>query len=164
MASRAGHVARASGHVFIATSLDGFIARPNGDIDWLTGHGGRGEDHGYDSFMARVDGIVMGRGTFEKVLTFGAWPYTKPVIVMSRTLGPRDLPGRLAGKARFTDHTPRGVMKDLMYQGLGRLYVDGGKIIQSFLRADLIADMIVTQIPILLGDGIRLFGKTGGDI
>ncbi|MEP6828805.1 MAG: dihydrofolate reductase family protein [Rhizomicrobium sp.] len=151
-----------TGHVFIAASLDGYIARRDGDIDWLSLYGGASEDHGYPAFMNSIDGIVMGRGTFEKVLTFGKWSYDKPVIVMSRSL--KDLPTPLIGKATIAAQSPETVMENLTAQGMRRVYVDGGKVIQSFLRAKLIADMIVTHIPVLLGSGIPLFGEQDGDI
>ncbi len=151
-----------TGHVFIAASLDGYIARGDGDIDWLNPYAKAGEDHGYPAFMNSMDGIVMGRGTFDKVLSFDGWPYDKPVIVMSRSL--KDLPAPLIGKATIAAQSPETVMENLAAQGMRRVYVDGGKIIQSFLRGKLIADMIVTHIPVLLGSGIPLFGEQDGDI
>lgn len=91
-----------TGHVFIATSLDGFIARKNGGIDWLPGlDSDPGESYGYDDFIASVDGLVMGRNSFEKVLEFGEWPYPKPVMVMSRTLDGGSIRPDLAGKVEF---------------------------------------------------------------
>lgn len=156
--------ARATGHVFIAASLDGFIARADGDIDWLTPFATGGEDTGYDAFMASVDGVVMGRGTFEKVLSFGAWPFSEPVIVSSRTLSQNDLRADLDGKLRISSLAPRPLMEALAADGWKRAYVDGGKLIQSFLREGLISDIILTRIPVLLGEGIPLFGKMDGDI
>lgn len=154
-----------TGHVFIAASMDGFIARRDGDIEWMTGHGGaEPEDHGFDAFIATMDGFVMGRGTYEKVLTFGGWPFAKPVVVLSGTLTDADLPAEFAGKARFSAAAPHEVMAELGADGWRRAYVDGGKVIQSFLREGLIRDMIVTRIPALIGEGIPLFGPTGGDI
>ena len=155
---------RITGHVFIATSLDGFIARPDGGIDWLDRYAATGEDHGYVAFMSSVDGIVMGRGTYETALSFGGWPYEKPVIVMSATLTEKVLRPDLAGKVRIAAGSPMAVMTQLADEGLRRVYVDGGKLIQSFLRAGLIADMIVTRVPILLGSGLPLFGTLDADI
>lgn len=153
-----------TGHVFIAASVDGFIARRDGDIGWLDSVPGTAEEHGYDAFMARMDGIVMGRGTFQKVLTFGAWPFAKPVVVLSRTLKAKDLPADLAGKARLSALPPGAAMAELAAAGWRRAYVDGGQVIQAFLREGLIADMVVTRIPILLGDGIPLFGSLPADV
>ncbi len=151
-----------TGHVFIAASLDGYIARSDGDIEWLIPYSEMGEDHGYQSFTDSIDGIVMGRGSFEKALMFKTWLYDKPVIVMSRTL--KDIPAPLASKVTIASQSPETVMQNLAAQGMRRVYVDGGKIIQSFLRAGLIADMIVTHVPLLLGGGIPLFGEQDGDI
>lgn len=153
-----------TGHVFIAASLDGFIARRDGDLDWLMKQATEGEDHGYDEFMASVDGLIMGRGSYEKVLTFGEWPYAKPVVVLSRSLSPRDLREDLAGKVRIVDAAPKEIMRTLSEEGWRRAYIDGGQIIQAFLRDGLIADMILTRVPILLGGGIPLFGPLDNDI
>lgn len=153
-----------TGHVFIATSLDGFVARKSGELDWLMKQETTGEDHGYDAFMASVDGLVMGRGSFETVLTFDAWPYEKPVVVMSHTLTQDDVPAEIANRVTLTRLDPAGVMKMLDGQGWRRVYVDGGKVVQSFLREGLITDMALTRIPILLGAGIPLFGDLDRDV
>lgn len=153
-----------TGHVFIAASLDGFIARKDGDIAWLMKYAAGDEDHGYDAFMASMDGLIMGRGSFEKVLTFDDWPYPKPVVVMSRSLTDADMPDRLKGKARISALPPGALMEQLAGEGWRRAYVDGGKVIQSFLAEDLIEDMILTRVPVLLGDGLPLFGPTPRDI
>lgn len=153
-----------SAHVFIATSLDGFIARTDGDIDWLTGFSALGEDHGYDTHIARMDGIIMGRGTYEKVLTFDQWYYSKPVLVLSRSLDPASVPEHLADKVEILAATPEEAMGHATARGWTRVYADGGLLIQSFLRAGLIEDMIISRIPILLGDGIPLFGPSGKDV
>ncbi|MBX9457082.1 MAG: dihydrofolate reductase family protein [Rhizobium sp.] len=154
-----------TGHVFIATSLDGFIARPDGSIDWLPGlESDPGENYGYDDFLATVDGLVMGRGAFEKVLEFGEWPYPKPVIVLTRSLDGSTLRADLRDKVEFSALTPRELMDSLGARGWNRVYVDGGKIIQAFLREGLIADMVVTRVPVLIGDGLPLFGAIGRDI
>ena len=155
------HPALTAGHVFIAASLDGYIARRDGAVDFLDPYT---EDHGYDAFMAGIDGLIMGRATFELVMTFPGWPFTKPVVVLSRSLAPGVLPPTLAGKVRILDGTPREVMRDLYKDGWRNAYVDGGKVIQSFLRDGLIADLIVTRVPILLGDGIPLFGPLANDV
>ena len=153
-----------TGHVFIATSLDGFIARPDGDVDWLMNYVVEGEDNGYEAMMASVEGLVMGKGTFQKVLTFGDWSYKKPVVVMSRSLKEADIPDDLRGKVRLSDATPKALMDQLSVEGWNRAYVDGGKIIQSFLAEGLIEDMILTRVPILIGEGLPLFGSIQHDI
>jgi dihydrofolate reductase len=146
--------------VFIATSLDGFIARANGDIDWLPPGGG--EEHGYDAFMATVDALVIGRKTYQTVLTFDTWPYgKKPVYVLStHELAPA-LPGavveRLSG-------FPTEIVAQLAARGVGHVYVDGGITIQGFLQAGLIQRLIITRIPVLLGAGIPLFGALDRDL
>jgi len=153
-----------TGHVFIGTSLDGFIARRNGDIDWLVGFSALGEDHGYDAHMARVDGLVMGRGTFETVRDFDPWPYDKPVLVLSRTLTPAAVPPQLAGKVEVLDASPQQAMEQAAARGWTGVYVDGGAVIQSFLRAGLIADMVVSRVPVLIGEGRPLFGPLDADL
>lgn len=153
-----------TGHVFIATSLDGFIARQDGDIDWLLTASSASEDHGYERFIASVDGIVMGRGTFEKVLTFDPWPYQKPVVVMSQLLQSDALPVGLSETVDIIADTPAAVFEKLSQRGWKRAYIDGGQIIQAFLRAGLIEDIIVTRVPVLLGNGRSLFGSLARDI
>lgn len=153
-----------SGHVYIATSLDGFIARRDHRIDWLMKQGIEGEDHGYEAFMDSVDGLVMGRGSFLNVLSFGDWPYRKPVVVMSRSLGESDIPEALRDKVRLSTQTPHELMASLQKAGWQRAYIDGGQLVQSFIRKGLIDDIILTTIPILIGDGIRLFGAVEQDI
>ncbi|MCB1333912.1 MAG: dihydrofolate reductase [Roseivivax sp.] len=146
-----------SGHVFIATSLDGYIARPDGDLDWLQPYSEGEEDHGYEAFVANMDGVIMGRGSYEKLRQMNLWPYDVPVVVMSRQLSkhpPEDAPDGVW----FTDGSPRAIMAGLERGGWRRAYVDGGQIIQSFLRDGLIADMIITRVPVLLGAGRPLFG------
>lgn len=153
-----------TGHVFIATSLDGFIARKDGNIDWLLSRDDPDEDHGYQDFIKDIDGLVMGRGSFEGVLAFDPWPYDKPVIVLSKTLASSPVPDHLTGRVRFVDMTPSAAMKMLAAEGWRRVYVDGGQIVQSFLREGLIADMVVTRIPVLMGEGRQLFGPVDRDI
>ena len=109
-----------TGHVFIATSLDGYIARSDGNLDWLMGFSAAGEDHGYDGFMATIDGLIMGRGTYEKVLTFGAWPYPKPVVVVSSSLTESDLRDDLVGKVEVHRGPPAEVMQYVAEKGWSR--------------------------------------------
>jgi dihydrofolate reductase len=146
--------------VFIATSLDGFIARANGDLDWLPSGGG--EEHGYEAFMATVDALVIGRKTYETVLAFDTWPYgEKPVFVLStRPLAP-------APSGAVVEHMsgpPVELVSQLAARGVRHVYVDGGITIQRFLQAGLIQRLIITRIPVLLGDGIPLFGALQRDI
>ena len=150
------------GHLFIATSVDGFIAREDDGLDWLEVAGSE-EDHGFAAFMARMDGLVIGARTYRMVLGFGGdWPYAKPVVVMSRS--GVEVPEALEGRVRVMAGTPREVMATLDAEGWERAYVDGGQLIQAFLRDGLIKEMVITQVPVLLGSGVRLFGETGGDV
>jgi dihydrofolate reductase len=151
-------------HVFIATSLDGFIARPDGDIGWLLQRDDPTEDHGYSAFIADKDVIVMGRGSYEKVLTFDPWPYDRPVLVLSAQLAHAPVPEALKDKLRFSNQAPKDAMEELAGQGVRRVYVDGGRLVQSFLRDGLIADMVITTVPVLLGSGRPLFGALPKDI
>ncbi|MBF0379570.1 MAG: dihydrofolate reductase [Magnetococcales bacterium] len=153
-----------TGHIYMATSLDGFVARNNHSLDWLMKQKIEGEDHGFDDFMDSVNGIIMGSGSFKNVLTLGPWPYKKPVIVMSRSLVDEDIPTELKGKVRLTQLSQQELMLSLEKEGWKRAYVDGGKLVQSFIRSGLIQDMTITSIPILIGDGLRLFGPVDNDI
>ena len=147
--------------VFIATSVDGFIARPNGDLDWLPAEGG--EPHGYNEFIASVDAIVIGRKTFETVLAFPAWPYgDKRVVVLSSR--PVDLSKVVGGVVERMSGPPGEIVARLAASGAAHLYVDGGVTIQGFLRAGLIQRLIITRVPVLLGDGIPLFGTLPRDV
>ena len=149
--------------VFVGTSLDGFLARPDGAFDFLPGaEGGGGESHGFEEFMATVDALVMGRNTFDVVLGMAAWPYgDKPVIVLtSRLLGntPPGIPVEaMAG-------TPAEIVASLAARGMKHLYIDGGLTIQSFLREGLIRRMVITRVPVLIGTGIPLFGPLSHDV
>ncbi len=149
--------------VYIATSLDGFIARANGDLDWLPSpQGPEGEDYGYGEFMKTVDVIVMGRGTYEKVLTFGAWPYETPVVVLSsRKVA---LPANAPASIEAMSGSPADVVARLESRGLEHAYVDGGVTIQRFLEAGVIQRLIITRVPVLIGSGIPLFGPLTRDI
>jgi dihydrofolate reductase len=149
--------------VFIATSLDGFIARRNGDLDWLpVPEGGDGEDYGYKAFMKTIDTLVMGRGTYEKALTFPSWPYAKSKVVV---LTSRPLPPRADSATIETlGGEPHEVMRALYERGARSIYLDGGVTIQRFLEAGLIQRLIITQIPVLLGDGLPLFGQLSRDV
>lgn len=151
-------------HVFIAVSLDGYIARQDGDIDWLLKRDDPTEDHGYAAFIADKDWIIMGRGSYEKVLTFDEWPYDRPVLVLSRQLTDTPVPEALKGKVQFSCFTPREALAHLKEKNVHRVYIDGGQLIQSFLREGLVADIVVTIVPVLLGSGKPLFGVLTNDI
>jgi dihydrofolate reductase len=152
---------------FIAASLDGFIAREDGDIDWLGAGSGEpsdpSEDYGYAAFAGTVDVMVMGRGTYEKVLTFEGWPYgsTKVIVLSSQ---PLVIPDHLANRVEAMSATPQDVVTELTRRGHRHAYVDGGQTIQRFLAAGLLDRLIVTRIPILLGSGLPLFGSLSGDV
>lgn len=151
-------------HVFIATSLDGFIARQDGDIGWLLQRDDPDEDHGYKDFIADKEMIVMGRGSYEKVRTLGEWPYQLPVLVLSKELAETPVPAALKGKLRFSSDAPKAVMQALAADNVRRVYVDGGQVVQSFLRDGLVEDMVITTVPVLIGAGKPLFGAVPQDI
>lgn len=147
--------------VFVGASVDGFIARSNGDLDWLPAGGG--EEHGYEAFLASVDAVVMGRRTFETVLAFDAWPYgAKPVVVLSgdpvdASKFPEAAVERMSGE-------PGEIVARLAARGAAHLYVDGGVTIQRFLDAGLVDRLVVTRVPVLIGQGVPLFGPLRRDI
>ena len=146
--------------VFIGTSVDGFIARTNGELDFLPPGGG--EPHGYAEFMDTVDALVIGRKTFETVLAFDTWPYgKKPVFVLSsRPLAPAPLGAVVEHMAG----DPAEIAAQLDTRGIRHVYVDGGVTIQRFLRAGLIQRLIITRVPVLIGDGVPLFGTLPHDV
>jgi dihydrofolate reductase len=147
--------------VFVGTSVDGFIARVNGGLDWLPEGGG--EPHGYDEFMAGVDTIVIGRKTFDTVLAFEAWPYgDKRVVVLSNH--PVDLSGVRGGKVEQMSGAPADIAARLAASDARHVYVDGGITIQGFLREGLIDRLVITRVPVLIGEGIPLFGALPHDV
>lgn len=145
--------------VFIATSLDGYIADKNGGLDWLQSVPNPNNiDMGFGSLMDRVDALVMGRNTLDVVLSFGVeWPYSKPVFVLSNTLS--KVPAGYEDKVFLVKGELKEIVKSLNEQGYKDLYIDGGKTIQSFLKEDLIDELCMTTIPVLLGGGSPLFGE-----
>ena len=145
--------------VYIATSLDGFIADRDNKVDWLHDiPNPNGSDLGFSEFMSRIDALVMGRNTLEIVLSFGVdWPYSKPVFVLSNTL--TKLPDELEGKVFLIHGELTEVVANLNAKGYKNLYIDGGKTIQGFLQHDLIDELIITTIPVILGGGIPLFSE-----
>lgn len=147
---------------YLGTSLDGFIARKDGDIDWLTQFANDEAIHAYEEFMNRIDAIVIGRGTFEKVLTFTSWPYKKKVFVLSNSV--KQLPDTLKDKAILLSMKPDELLRYLSSMGFSTIYVDGGKVIQDFLKKDMIDEMIIAKAPILIGSGIPLFTYIDTDL
>jgi dihydrofolate reductase len=147
--------------VFVGASVDGFIARRNDDLDFLPPGGG--EPHGYNEFLASVDAIVIGRKTFEKVLTLGPWAYGKKhvVILSNRSV---DLSAAVGGDVEQMAGTPAEIVSQLAARGFSHLYVDGGITVQEFLRAGLVQHLTVTRVPVLIGDGIPFFGALPHDI
>jgi dihydrofolate reductase len=146
--------------VFVGTSLDGFIARRNGNYDFLPAGGG--EPHGYDEFIASVDTILIGRNTFEVVLKLPRWPYgDKRVVVLSRR--PLDFSG-ITGRVEQMSGAPAKIAQQLAETGAQHVYVDGGTAIQEFLRAGQIHHITITRVPVLIGEGIALFGSVPQDI
>lgn len=151
--------------VFIATSLDGFIARKNGNIDWLMAadSSDKAEDYGYQEFYDSIDCLVMGRNSLEKIINIPEWPYEdKRVIVLSNTL--KEVPARHVDKFEIYSGSLNELVKRLEIDGCKSLYIDGGKTIQSFINNGLVTDISITKIPVLLGEGLPLFGKTRQDI
>ncbi|MBW1855410.1 MAG: dihydrofolate reductase [Deltaproteobacteria bacterium] len=144
--------------VYIATSLDGFIATTDGGVEWLNEiPNPEQSDYGWSDFISGIEAILMGRNTFEKVLTFGSWPYEKPVFCITNRL--KKLPKDIVGKAEIVKGGINEVIDQLNQRGYINIYIDGGKVIQSFLAEDMIDEMIITKVPILLGKGIPLFGE-----
>lgn len=151
--------------VFIATSLDGYIARKDDSIDWLeeASAAGPAEDYGYADFIATVDCLVIGRRSFEKVISFEEWPYADlRVVVLSRGL--QKLPDSVQGLAELHQGSLDELQDRLGSWACRRVYVDGGQTIQSFLKEGLITDLTITHIPILLGAGIPLFGEMEAEV
>jgi dihydrofolate reductase len=147
--------------VFVGVSVDGFLARPNGDLDFLPPDGG--EPHGFNEFFASVDAVVIGRNTFEKVLTFGGWFYGKKrVVVLSSR--PLDLSVVTGGVVEQMSGAPAEIVSRLAATGAKHIYVDGGITIQRFLREGLIQRLVITRVPVLIGEGIPLFGSLPHDV
>lgn len=150
---------KTTNHIFIATSLDGYIADKEGSIDYLHSiPNPTGDDMGYSKFMANIDAIIMGRTTFQTICSFDIeWPYHVPVFVLSNTL--TEIPEAYKGKAYLAKGPLNEVLQGINEQGFYTLYIDGGATVQSFLQEDLIDEMTITTIPVLLGGGTSLFSK-----
>ena len=153
--------------VFIASSLDGFIARSDGSLDWLTDNGiDQDGDYGFADFLASVDGLIMGRVTFETVLAFdlAEWPYgDRPMWILSSDPNRVAVPRHLGSLVTVTDQRPAELVRTIGDSGLTHIYVDGGRTIQSFLNADLIDTLTITTLPVLIGSGAPLFGELTSD-
>lgn len=144
---------------FIATSLDGFIAKADGDVSWLhnPSYDIEGEDFGYESHCSHIDALVMGRNTYELALSVDSWPYSdKPVYVLSSRTPV--IPDHLADKVSLMSGNIDSIVARLAENGHRRVYIDGGKTIQGFLSANRLNAITITRIPILLGEGLPLFG------
>lgn len=149
-------------HIFSGTSLDGFIARPDGSLDWLLPFSSLGEDHGFDAHMESMDCVIMGRKTFHRTVGY------KPVLVMSCTLMPNKIPGSLRQKTekgwpkvKVISGEPKETMEMAKQRGRERVCVDGGEVIRKFLRE---GSMVIIRVPVLIGKGVPLFGDLDGDV
>jgi len=152
--------------VFIATSLDGYIAKEDGSIDWLNIFNETlpsGEDCGYKNFISTVDMLVMGRKSFEKVCEFNPWPYDLPVIVLT-TQRNYSIPAHLRTKVTVSSESPKELIQRLSSEKIKHIYLDGGKTIQSFIKENLVDEITITLIPILLGGGCSLFGSLDNEV
>lgn len=145
-------MARPQCSVYIATSLDGFIARPDGAVDWLNPMHKDGEDYGYPTFFGSIDAIVFGRKTYDVALGFDPWPYAgkRCVVLTRRPLEPRH------GEERY-DGPLADLVERLGQEGVRRAYIDGGEVIRQFLAEGLIDDITLSIVPVLLGEGLPLF-------
>ncbi len=147
------------GCVFVGLSVDNFLARPDGDLSWLTSRGEAAGDVGFDTFLRGVDALVMGRGTYDVIRDYDPWPYLdRPVHVLSRTLTPGDDP-------RMQVHRDLGqAVEALAAAGARRVYVDGGQTVRAFLAAGLVTEMTLSHVPVLIGQGAPLFGPLPADV
>lgn len=152
--------------VFVATSIDGFIARKDGSLDWLDNASQqvqKNEDCGFNAFLSSVDAVIMGRKTFEFVRDSGQWPYRdKRLIVLSG--GSTSIPESRKNDVTISHEAPKELLKRLSKDGVQHVYVDGGKTINGFLKEQLIDEIVVTIMPISIGQGIALFDHGNGDI
>ncbi len=148
--------------IYIGTSLDGFIARKDGDIDWLVQFANDEAIHAYEELISRIDAIVIGRGTFEKVLTFPSWPYEKKVFVLSNSI--KQIPDIVKDKITILSMRPGELLSYLSDKGFSSIYIDGGKVVQDFLKEDIIDELIISRVPMLIGSGIPLFGYLDTDL
>lgn len=143
--------------IFLGKSIDNYIAGKNGELDWLEMVPNPDQvDMGYNDLMNEIDAIIMGRTTFETVLSFDIeWPYKKPVFVLSRSI--KNIQQNLKDKVTLLSGNEIEVLKTIHKKGFKNLYIDGGKVVQNFLKQDLIDELRLTTIPIILGNGVSLF-------
>lgn len=138
--------------VYIAASVDGFIAGPGGDLDWLKRVERPGEDYGFAKFFDSIDTLLLGRRTYDFVRGLGSWPYgDKRCVVLTHR------PEQPLAQERFFAGEVTALVDELQQAGAKRVYVDGGEVIAQFLAAGLIDDLTISQIPVLLGGGTPLF-------
>ena len=156
-----------TGSVFLGMSVDGFIARLDHDLSWLTGDAevggspddGEGGDFGFAEFVAGIDAVAMGRSTYDVIAPIDEWPYQgKPVHVLSTTLA-RGADPRITVHRSFEE-----AVTALGAAGYSRVYVDGGRTVHAFLRAGLIGDLTLSRVPVLIGTGHTPFGELAADI
>ncbi len=151
-------------YIAAAASLDGFIARENGALDWTDIPGQAAEDHGRDRMEAATDAYLIGRGSFETLMELYGWPYAKPVWVMSRSLSPDDVPRALRDKVVMTGGSPAEVIGQLRAAGFARVNIGGAELCRSFLREGLVNEIVIHRLPVLIGSGMPLFGSLNGDL
>ena len=145
--------------VFLGLSVDGFIARPDGDLTWATSRGEAAGDAGFTPFVESVDAVLMGRGTYDVIAGFDDWPYRgRPVHVLSTTLAP-DADARVSVHSSFDD-----ALAALAAAGHRRVYVDGGRTVRTFLAAGLVTELTLSRVPVLIGEGVSLFGPLSQDV
>jgi len=150
-------------YVFVAKSLDGFIATEDGSTGWLNYPNPTKTDYGYNAFVRKIDAILMGRKSYEQILTSNKpYPYTKPIFVLSNTI--KTVPINLSDNLEIVTGPITEIVKQLSDRGYKNIYIDGASTIQSFLKEDLIDEMVITTVPIVLGQGISLFGNLGTQI
>lgn len=148
---------------YMAQSLDGYIAGPDGELDWLEQiDNPERSDFGFAEFMGTIDALLMGKNTFEKVFSFGDWPYEKPVYVASNSL--QSLPSAVEASVAITRGDIPSMLKQLESEGVGRTYIDGGQLIQSALAEKALDELVITTVPVLLGEGIPLFTRLPASI
>lgn len=147
------------GCIFLGLSVDGFIARPNDDLTWLTSRGEAAGDAGFTPFMERIDALLMGRRTYQGIAELTEWPYFgRPIHVLSSTLDAESDP-RIRVHADFET-----AVQALTDAGYARVYVDGGQTARAFIEAGLIHEITLSYVPVLIGQGVPLFGTLPADV
>lgn len=158
---------------FIATSVDGFIARPDGNVDWLHSSGnqdvemGNQADMGFYSYLSKVDCLIMGRKTMEVIanmnLSDDQWPYgDMRIVVLSASL--KEVPSSMRNNVSIFSGRLTELVKQLSDEGFEHAYIDGGSTIQQFIQEGLMNEMTIARVPILLGAGIPLFTTLGKEV